>query len=833
MPVDDERLPDVSFGEQLRWLREGTGLTQVALSARSGLSVQAISMLERGVRRSPRRSTVDLLVRALRLDPSDAEALLWASRRARTPAVRRAGAIASAWRALPRDIGSFTGRDLELERVGTALRGVCEAGRGVALCAIDGMPGVGKSAFAIHVAHRLAPRYPDGQVFLDLHGHVRDQRPISPLDALATLLLTAGCEPRSMPADLDGRAAMWRHRLAGKRMLIVLDDAVATEQVRPLLPGQEGCLVLVTSRRRLVALEDAIPVTLGTLVPAEAAALFTRLAGVPSDGDERAATAELMGLCGCLPLAIVLLAGRLRSHPTWTVRHLVDDLGEDGRRLSRLRAEDRACETAFTLSYRGLPAGQQRLFRSLGLHRGRDVDAYAAAALEGSDVDDARSGLDVLFEHHLIDEQRPGRYCMHDLVRVYAGVAAEEAADDGEASIDRLLGYYVHAVVAANRTIAPRKDIAAPATAVAPAAVPDLTAARSAMAWLEAERGNVGACLEQAAARGRDDLVVALARGMQQFLYIAGHWDQALDVQRTAAVSARRAGDGSGLAHVLLDLGIVRYLTGDYAAAAPSLTRALAIFREHGNRLGQANALNQLGVVQRRSGRYRDALASFTAARTCFGEVGIRNGEASATGHIGNVQLALGQYREAMASLHEAIAVYGEFGNPIGQADALTNLAVAQRRTGEHEAAATSLAEALALFDAAGKRDGRAHVLNQLGAARTCTGDHEGARTLLVEALELFREVGDRQGEAEALNNLGELALRAGTGDAALDHHRAALRLARTMSDAFEQARALAGIGRCLVDNGDPTSGTDSLRRALAIYERLGVPEAGELSSGA
>ena len=275
-------------------------------------------------------------------------------------------------------------------------------------------------------AHRLAGDYPDGQYFLPLHGHTPGQQPVPPADALATLLLTAGLRASHIPADLAARAGLWRDHLAGKKILLVLDDATGHEQVRPLLPGTAGSLVLITSRRRLAALEDAVPLSLDTLPPDDAIALLARLAGRPDLGAGPAV--QLARLCGYLPLAIGLVGRQLFHHPAWAAADLAADLVAARDRLELMRAENVSVAAAFDLSYRDLTAGQQRLFRRLGLHPGPDIDAHAAAALDGTSLGQARRHLDELYDQHLLGQPGRGRYRFHDLIREHARSAGRRPA---------------------------------------------------------------------------------------------------------------------------------------------------------------------------------------------------------------------------------------------------------------------------------------------------------------------------------------------------------------------------------------------------------------------
>ena len=276
---------------------------------------------------------------------------------------------AVALRTLPRDTAAFTGRTGEMDRL-AAVSETAATAAVIGIHAVDGMAGIGKTAFAVHAAHLLAARFPDGQIFLRLHAHTAGQRPVDPAEALATLLLSAGVAPQQIPPGLEARSASWRGHLAGKKVLLVLDDAAGSDQVRPLLPGTAGCLVLLTSRRRLTALEEAAPISLGTLPPGEAADLFIRSAARPGLQPADAAVAEIARLCGYLPLAIRLVAAGLRHHPAWTVTDLAADLVTARDRLAAMQAEDVSVAAAFDLSCQDLTAGQQHLFRRLGLHPG-------------------------------------------------------------------------------------------------------------------------------------------------------------------------------------------------------------------------------------------------------------------------------------------------------------------------------------------------------------------------------------------------------------------------------------------------------------------------------
>ena len=375
-PVTEES--GLGFGGLLRQLRDQAGLTQDELAGAAQVSQRAVSDLERGINATARKDTAMLLAGALGLD-SSARELFVAAARGRVPAdealaaaAGEAGAAsaAAASRTLPRDIAAFTGRQAELGQLMArwAVVAAADGGGVVSIHAIGGMAGIGKTTFAVHAAHRLAGSFPDGQFFLPLHAHTPGQRPVDPADGLASLLLTAGVPASQIPPATDARAGRWRDHLAGKKVLLVLDDAAGHEQVRPLLPGTPGSLVLITSRRRLAALEDAAVVSLDTLTSHEAAGLLARLASRADVTAGDPGVSELAGLCGYLPLAVGMACRQLAHHPAWTPAGLAADLAAAKDRLELMSAENLSVAAAFGLSYQDLDQGQQRLFRRLGLH---------------------------------------------------------------------------------------------------------------------------------------------------------------------------------------------------------------------------------------------------------------------------------------------------------------------------------------------------------------------------------------------------------------------------------------------------------------------------------
>jgi transcriptional regulator with XRE-family HTH domain len=589
----------------LRGLRTEADMTQEELAEAAGLSSRAISYLERGEVTTPHKDTVPLLADALRLaGPARTQFEMAARGRAAT-GESRDGAVAAATRTLPRDVASFTGRQRELAELVDAAAG---AGGVVSIHAIGRMAGIGKTTFAVHAAHQLAERFPGGQIFLPLHGHTPGQQPVGPADALASLLLTIGIPAAQIPAELEARMALWRDRVAGRQLLLVLDDAVGSEQIRPLLPGTGGSLVLVTSRRRLTALEDARTISLDTLPPEEAAGLLVRLAARPGLSTADPAVAEITRLCGYLPLAIGMLARQLHHHPAWTPAGRAAELAAAVDWLELLATENVSVAAAFDLSYADLSKDQQRLFRRLGLHPSAEANAYVAAALDGTGLAGARRGLEALYDQYLLTEPAPGRYRMHDLIREHARALAGrlDLDDDRNHATARLLDYYQHTAARADALLA-REDrtVPAPAAGTTPTAVPVLASREEALAWARAERASLLACLDQATSAGEHARIIALTAGLAGLLRHDGAWNEAVTRHATAVQAARHLGDRLAEADALTNLGDARRLTGDYPGAARDLQEALDIYPELGYRLGQAGALTYLGKGQRLTGDYR------------------------------------------------------------------------------------------------------------------------------------------------------------------------------------------------------------------------------------
>jgi tetratricopeptide (TPR) repeat protein/transcriptional regulator with XRE-family HTH domain len=833
--------PGLSFAGLLRQLRTEARLTQEELAEAASLSPRSVSDLERGINRTAHKETALLLASALNLaDPL--RELFVAAARGKAPAadvlaarqqVAPGAFAAAATRALPRDVAVFTGRQAELAQLLGTLAAAAANGGVVDIHAIDGMAGIGKTTFAVHAAHQLAGDFADGQFFLPLHAHTRGQRPVGPADALASLLLTAGASAAQIPPGLEARAGRWRDFVAGRKILLLLDDATGHEQVRPLLPGTAGSLVLVTSRRRLTALHDATVISLNTLSPGEAATLLTRLAARPGVHAGDLAVGELVRLCGYLPLAVGMAASQLRHHPAWTAAQLAAELATARDRLALLRTENLSVAAAFGLSYADLTPAQQRLFRRLGLVPGADFDAHAAAALDHISLDEARRCLDELYDQHLITEPAPGRYQMHDLLREHARALA--AADDPAAcgaATGRLLDYYLHTALTAGQHLptwswTPGVDSLPPARP--PECAPPISTPGQAAAWLEAERPNLHAATGYAAASGRHRHAMVIPAAISGFLYTGGHWDQAVAVHQIGLAAARQAGDRPGQARALAMLGDSQFSANDRAAAVATTQQALALYRDLDDRAGQANALNGLGFVHRLSSDYRPAAACHRQALELYRDIGDRRGQAESISRLGAVQQETGDYRAAASSQLRALEIHRDIGDRMGESGALMELGAVQKLTGDYQAATASHQQALETLCDLGEPAAQGFTRNELGLVQQLTGDYQAASASHQQALRLLSDAGEPYGQACVLNSLGELACRTSATGQARHHHSQALAIARDIGAPLEEARALEGIGRSYLQDGLTREGAIHLQQALTIYRRIGAPGAGRV----
>ncbi len=733
------------------------------------------------------------------------------------PPAARAAAVPAQ---LPADVRAFTGRTAELEILDGLLTPPGADDPPVTIALLSGTAGVGKSALAVRWAHRVRDSFPDGQLHVDLRGYDADL-PVAPADALAWILTALGVRGPEIPLELPERAGRYRSELAGRRMLVVLDNASSVEQVRPLLPGGGPCLVLITSRDSLpgmVAVHGAERVNLDLLPLPDAVGLLRRLIGARVDR-EPAAAADLARSCARLPLALRIAAELAADRTDVSLTELVAELA-DQRKLDMLdaggdpRAEVRA---VFSWSYRHLPADAARAFRLLGLHPGVHVHVDAAAALIDTTVAEARRLLGVLTRASLIHPAGAARYGLHDLLREYAAelAAAGDSADERETALTRLFDHYLGGAVEAMNTLYP--------TGPAPG---DPDRARN---WIEAERPNLAAVCTYGATHGWPRHAVDVAETMFRYLDAGGPVAEAVTVTTAAVTAARVLGDRPAQARALTGLGRLHRRQGGLDRAAETYRLARALYADLGDRTAAAGVLRELGSVHWRQGHYREAAEHYAQALALYRELADAAGHADALVRLGLVDERLGHDARAVSRLEPALELFTTLGDRFSVAYVESLLARLDRQPERLDRVSAHLQESLAEVRRAGDRTREAYVLTDLAGVQARLGRLAEAAGHLRQGLVLLRRIGDRASEAETLNDLGQV-LQA-TGDAAEARalhtearalHTEALSLAGEIGDRYEQARAHDGIAATYADPDGPAAPhRDQARR---LYADLAVP---------
>jgi DNA-binding SARP family transcriptional activator/tetratricopeptide (TPR) repeat protein len=722
------------------------------------------------------------------------------------PAGARPGPVVP--RELPGPVPQFVGRAAELaDLTGMLERASAQRPRTLVISAIAGMAGVGKTALAMQWAHQVADRFPDGQLHVNLRGYDAGQ-PMPAGDALAGFLRSLGVAEPDIPAGTADRGARYRSLLAGRRMLIVIDNAADAEQVRPLLPGSPSCVAVVTSRDALaglVARDGARRLDLGLLPPAEAAGLLRALIGERVDAEPEASV-TLAGYCAGLPLALRVAAERAAASPDASLADVTSELADHQERLDLLDAAgDRltAVRAVFSWSVRHLDDEAARTFRLLGLHPGADFDAYAVAALTDTTLRQARWLLHLLARAHLIQPAGTGRYCMHDLLRAYA---AEQAADrDSEqeraAALTRMFDQYLATAAIAAAALYPA-DPDQPALPQPVGPVPPVTSPAAALAWLDEQRSTLVAVAAHAADHGWPGHAIGLAATIFRYPDV-GYFTDAAAMHRHARRAAVQTGDRTAEAAALTMLGAADAAQGRLRQATTHLDQALAICRQDGDRIGEARALGYLGNAEFCQGRYQQSAGYHRNALAIYLEIGDHAGEARALHGIGVVDLRQGRYEQAAGHLRRSLALFRSAGLRSGEAYVLANLGELELRQGRYGQAAGQLRQSLRLGREIGSRLGQAQTLACLGISELRQGRRQQAIGHLRQSLALHSQAGNCSGQAEALNGLGEAFLAASQVGQARARHAAALDLAIRCDDKREQARALGGIANACQASGD------------------------------
>jgi DNA-binding SARP family transcriptional activator/tetratricopeptide (TPR) repeat protein len=719
--------------------------------------------------------------------------------------------------ALPRDNPDFTGRAEEL-RVLADWIGAAAAQRTSPVIVISGMPGVGKSTLALHAAHLFGAGFPD-RLHVGLRAHAPSGDPLDPVAVLGTMLRELGVHGTVIPADAEERAAMLRARLAARGALIVLDDALDADQVMPLLPGVPGSLVIITTRLRPFSLSGMLHLPLETMPATDAGALFVLTAGA-RPADSRAAIATVASLCGHLPLAIRLAAGRLRRHPAWTASDLADH-------LRAIQGRDREIARSLDFSYRYLPPDQQRLFRLLALSPGESFSAYAAAAIIGGEsIAQTERALEGLLDNYLIEEPVPGRYAFHDVVRTYATQLAEGAhtRQDQQEARRRLLGYYAHLASRADRIAYPfHRRVAFEGVVPAPV-LPPMVTAQDCEKWMRAERQGLLSAARCAATENWPGHTAMLAHGLARFLDTWGDWADAVSLHQLAVGAWRSLANPSGEARALIHLCSALARTGRGEEALGCARQALTAARSARGQADEAEALSSMGVILRESGRHAEALRCQDDALDVWCSLGDRHGEAEALGRSAILLWMRSERGAALRRAEQALLIFRDLGDVHGETRALNNLGYIHEQSGHYDQARENYRRALDAFRETGDRQGEGIELKDLGDICRLSGQATSALDRYRTALGIFRDIGDRRMETETRLGMGSAYQAMNERSEALGQYQTALVIAHELAERHLQARAHVGMGGVRLAAGDVASAADDFRAAMELNRQVGDP---------
>jgi DNA-binding SARP family transcriptional activator/tetratricopeptide (TPR) repeat protein len=668
---------------------------------------------------------------------------------------------------LPHSMPGFSGRDAELSWLDGLLPADGEdTGGTVVITAIAGTAGVGKTALAVHWAHQIRDRFPDGQLYVNLRGFDPAGPAMEPTEAIRAFLDAFAVPPDRIPVDLDAQAALYRSLLAGRRVLIVLDNARDADQVRPLLPGTPSCLVVATSRNQLlglVATAGAKPLGIDLLPADQARSLLIGRLGPHRVAAEPAAVDQIIESCAGLPLALSIVSARAAANPRWPLAELAAELCETRGGLSALQGGDQSTDlrAVFSWSYRALSAPAARLFRLLGLHGGPDIGAPAAASLAGVPPASARTLLAELVGAHLLTDRNRVRFTFHDLLHAYARELADshDSAEERRSAIHRVLDHYLCSAYRADQLLAPNRDDTITLTPAGPLVTPEEPADhRQALTWFDTEYPVLLAAVRQADTEGFDVHAWQLAWALTSFLDSRGQWHDAVASQRAALEAADRLGDlhAQAISHGCLALATIRLRR--YEDGHAHQVRALELYTELGNLIGQAYAHRNIAWILDQQGGYRDALLHSQQAFELFRTVGHQTGQARALNAVGWFHIQLGDYEKGLMHCQQALDLQRETGDQVGRAQTLDSIGSACHHLGRYREAVASYLQALDLRHELGIRYGEARTLARLGDVHLANGDFASAAAAWQRSLAILDELG-RPEALQVRENLDKLAV--------------------------------------------------------------------------
>jgi len=719
--------------------RKALGLTQEELAELVAVGRSTVVRWERG-ESEPLPSIRPKLARALKVSVDLLESLLSADDQ------RGNGEVP---RQLPPAVADFTGRAAELRRLTQILDAAGVGGPGtVVLSAIGGMAGVGKTALALHWAHQVAGRFPDGQLYVNLRGFDPSGTPVTAPEAIRGFLDDLGVAAERVPASPEAQAGLYRSLVAGRRMLIVLDNARDEQQVRLLLPASAGTLVLVTSRSQLTGLaaaDGARLLSLDVFASREATELLAARIGYARAAAEPRAVSEIAHLSACLPLAVAIAAARAATRPSLPLAEVANELRDASGRLDALDAGDPAASVraVFSWSVRHLSRDAARMFRLLGVHPGPDISGPAAASLAGGNPAQARQHLAELARAHLITERFPGRYALHDLLRAYAAEQVHDTGSEAERddAIGRMLDHYLQTAAHAALLLNPSHEPVALAVS-SPGTTPEQPADhRQALAWFEEEHQVLLALITFAAASGFDVHAWQLPWALTPFLQARGHWQEWAATQRTALAAATRLGAAAAQAVCSRLLAAAYSDLGDYAESARLFTASLTLYRRLGDRLGEAKVQFNLAALAEGQGRYADMLEHAEKALRLYQAIGDKASEAAALNNVGWTHCLLGDYEQARVFCRQALALCTEVGHHWLEGYVWDSLGYAEHHMGNLGEAAACYQRALSLHREAGDRFTEAEALAHLGETWQAVGKPTQARDAWQQALAIFDDL--------------------------------------------------------------------------------------------
>jgi tetratricopeptide (TPR) repeat protein len=747
------------FANRLKQLTKTSGNTLASLQKKTALSKGAIHDALNG----KRRSHLDTVIKIVKACDGDEVSwrVEWAELNRALDDARDTGndeppGQRPTWqqpppRQLPAAVADFVGRDSELDLLAEQLNRSTQGASIVAITSIGGTAGVGKTALALWWGNQVSDQFPDGQLYIDLRGH-RPEPPRRSGEAVALVLGALGVPATRVPGDEDERAGLYRSLLAGKKMLVVLDNAASAEQVRPLLPNSPDCLVMVTSRIELpglIAGNGARQIILDRLTPEEAVELLRRIVGQSRVDAEPDAAAEIARRCAYLPLALRVAAQRAMASSGFTLAEIVEQLTKARHHLDLLATPDNDqsmnVRVVFSWSYRALPTTSARMFRMLGLHAGPEISVPAAAALADVTAAEAEHLLEALAGVHLLERAGRSRYRFHDLLRDYAAEQAveDETVSDRDAAVVRVLDTYLHTADAADRVLAPSR-LRAPINPSQPVShAVAFTSYPQALEWFDTERTNLTAAARQAAETGQDDIAWKIPVAMSVYCYVRKPWTDWIASHEIGLAAARRSREPFGEAAILTGLGAAEYERRQYQRAVDHLDQARSLWHDIDHQWGEAITLNILGSANRDLGRFKQAITCFDQALTIWPKINETWGKGVTLHNLGTTYRELGQPEDAVQWLHQAIEVRRAMPDRYGEAWALHDLGTIHAARHQFDDAIASFGQVLTIRREIGDRHGEAQTHYELGKAMHDRGSPEAGTEHLRQALTIFDDLHD------------------------------------------------------------------------------------------